>query len=181
MGAHELAEQLRRELEWIPLKAIRKSRDERYKSADRLAEDVQNYLAGRPLMAGPPSLAYEARKWVGRHKGVVLAAAVVLMVAGVFGGLLARQYAETVQFRDIALLQRESAELNAYEANIAASAGLLDRNQVSEARRRLTLPAETAWLGVAAPVVVERRERGAAALNAPVTAFRITPTGRVSR
>jgi serine/threonine protein kinase len=44
---------LRSELEWIPLKAMRKDREQRYGSASELADDVRNYLDGRPLTAGP--------------------------------------------------------------------------------------------------------------------------------
>src|SRR5690348_10619596 len=44
--ARELTLTLRRELEWIPLKAMRKDRTQRYSSAAELAADVRNYLAG---------------------------------------------------------------------------------------------------------------------------------------
>jgi len=53
--APALARQLRRELEWIPLKAMRKDRAERYQSAAQLADDIANYLAGASLIAGPLS------------------------------------------------------------------------------------------------------------------------------
>jgi serine/threonine protein kinase len=74
----ELAHQLRRELEWIPLKALRKDRAERYRSAAELADDVGNYLAHRPLIAGPESAGYRLRKFVRRNKGAVAAASVVV-------------------------------------------------------------------------------------------------------
>jgi serine/threonine protein kinase len=82
-----LVTRLRRELEWVPLRAMRKARGERYRSAAELADDVRNYLAGRPLVAGPESRAYRARKFLARHKaGVAASAAVVfLLVAGVVG------------------------------------------------------------------------------------------------
>lgn len=57
-----LANSLREELEWIPLKAIRKERDRRYESASELARDILNYLDGRPLLAGPDSVRYRLRK-----------------------------------------------------------------------------------------------------------------------
>jgi len=41
-----LAKHLRKELEWIPLKAMRKERSQRYRSASELADDVENYLNG---------------------------------------------------------------------------------------------------------------------------------------
>lgn len=73
----ELAKELRGELEWIPLRAMRKDRAERYRSASELADDLRNYLAGRPLVAGPESAAYRVRKFVRRNRGAVVAAGAV--------------------------------------------------------------------------------------------------------
>ncbi|MBM4052276.1 MAG: serine/threonine protein kinase [Planctomycetes bacterium] len=75
----ELVRQLRSELELIPLKAMRKDREERYASASDLALDVRNYLGGRPLLAVPESRAYRARKWARRNRGFVVAASAVLV------------------------------------------------------------------------------------------------------
>ena len=72
-----LAKQLRGELEWIPLKAMRKERDRRYKSPAQLKDDIQNYLVGRPLIAGPESRTYRVRKFVARHRGGVAMATVI--------------------------------------------------------------------------------------------------------
>ena len=83
--APALVKRLRRELEWIPLKAARKDRTERYRSAAELADDVGNYLAGAPLIAGPLSPWYRLKKAVRRHKAFVtgLAAVLVVLAAGV--------------------------------------------------------------------------------------------------
>src|SRR5205807_8736402 len=75
-----LAAELRRELEWIPLKAMRKDRTERYGTATELADDVRNYLSGRPLMAGPETTSYKLRKFVRRNLREVVAAAACLAV-----------------------------------------------------------------------------------------------------
>jgi serine/threonine protein kinase/Flp pilus assembly protein TadD len=74
-----LAKRLSKELEWIPLKAIRKEPKERYRSAAELADDVENYLNGRPLVAGPESKIYRARKFVKRNRILVTATAIVLI------------------------------------------------------------------------------------------------------
>ncbi|MGD8500493.1 MAG: serine/threonine-protein kinase, partial [Phycisphaerales bacterium] len=62
---------LHRELEWIPMKAMRKDRTRRYRSASELADDIQNYFTGTPLIAGPESTVYRARKFVRKHAGSV--------------------------------------------------------------------------------------------------------------
>jgi len=75
-----LAKCLHRELEWIPLKAMRKERAERYRSAFELADDIENYLKGAPLLAGPLTARYRLRKFVRRNRGVFVAGAVVIAV-----------------------------------------------------------------------------------------------------
>jgi len=75
-----LTRRLHRELEWIPMKAIRKDRTRRYRSASELSDDIQNYLTGAPLIAGPESNVYRARKFVHKHAGSVTSAALVALV-----------------------------------------------------------------------------------------------------
>ncbi len=69
----ELARELRSELEWIPLKAMRKEPQNRYQSALELRRDVDAYLAGEPIGAGPVTFGYRARKWMGRNRTLVRA------------------------------------------------------------------------------------------------------------
>ncbi len=75
-----LSRRLHRELEWIPLKAMRKDRSERYRSASELADDIENYLKGNPLIAGPPSGTYRLKKFVRRNGTLVVGIAAVLAV-----------------------------------------------------------------------------------------------------
>jgi len=82
-----LAKHLKKELEWIPLKAIRKERSERYRSASELADDIENYLNGVPLIAGPPKTIYRFKKFVRRNR--VLSAAVLAVAVTLFFGLAA--------------------------------------------------------------------------------------------
>jgi serine/threonine protein kinase/tetratricopeptide (TPR) repeat protein len=78
-----LARELRSELEWIPLKAMRKERKERYQTSIELADDIRAYLANRPLRAGPESAGYRFRKFLRRNKrGVAASAAMVSLLIG---------------------------------------------------------------------------------------------------
>jgi non-specific serine/threonine protein kinase/serine/threonine-protein kinase len=76
--------QLRGELDWIVMKALEKDRTRRYETVSALASDLERYLAGAPVEAGPPSATYRARKFVTRHRlGFATGAAfAVLLVAG---------------------------------------------------------------------------------------------------
>ncbi len=77
MKSDVLIRVLRRELEWLPMKAMRKERSERYRSAAEFGDDVRNYMEGRALLAGPESSAYRVRKFVRRHRFGVLSAATI--------------------------------------------------------------------------------------------------------
>jgi len=90
MEIQTLAKHLRKELEWIPLKAMRKERAERYRSASELADDIENYLKGDPLIAGPPSNVYRLKKFLRRHKAAVMGIAAVLavLIAGIIVSML---------------------------------------------------------------------------------------------
>jgi serine/threonine protein kinase len=81
-----LVKRLHNELEWIPLKAMRKERDRRYKTASELADDIRNYLDGSPLLAGPESTAYRLRKVIKQHRAFVASVAAVLAV--LTGGII---------------------------------------------------------------------------------------------
>jgi WD40 repeat protein len=81
-----LARRLHRELEWIPLKAMRKDRCRRYKSASEMADDIRNYLHGNPLLAGPETAIYRAQKFIRKHAGSV--ATVALVVVAIVLGLI---------------------------------------------------------------------------------------------
>ncbi|MCF7973207.1 MAG: protein kinase [Phycisphaerae bacterium] len=80
----ELSKRLTQELEWIPLKAMRKDRVRRYRSAAEFGDDIQNYLNDRPLLAGPESTVYRLRKAVHKYRIPVMAisAVIVTLIAG---------------------------------------------------------------------------------------------------
>ena len=74
--ARKLNRSLRGELDWIVMKALEKDRGRRYETASGLARDVERYLAGEPVEAGPPSGWYRLRKFARRNR-VVLTATVL--------------------------------------------------------------------------------------------------------
>ena len=76
-----LARQLRGELDWIVMKALEKDRARRYETANGLGRDIQRYLDGDPVEAGPPSAAYKLGKLARKHR-------VALATIGAFAALL---------------------------------------------------------------------------------------------
>jgi serine/threonine protein kinase/Flp pilus assembly protein TadD len=68
------------ELETIVLKALAKNPDERYPTAQALADDLRRFLEDRPIQARRPGPVKRLRKWCRRHKAVVGGAASTLVV-----------------------------------------------------------------------------------------------------
>jgi eukaryotic-like serine/threonine-protein kinase len=99
------------DLDAVVARALRKIPAERYPSADALADDVDRYLAGLPVVARRGRLGYRARKFVRRHRVGVAAVAGVMLLLVSSSLLLARQGAETARERDRAETEAERARL----------------------------------------------------------------------
>ncbi len=76
----QLIRELRQELEWIPLQAMKKDRVERYGSPSDMARDIRNYLDGRPLEAGPESTRYRVAKFLKRHRAAAAGGGIVALL-----------------------------------------------------------------------------------------------------
>jgi len=90
------------DLETIVQQALEKEPPQRYADAGELRDDLERFLAGRPIAAHPPSRLYQVRKLVRRNPGlaasvaaVVGALAVAVAVLGASGRRVQAQLAET--------------------------------------------------------------------------------------
>jgi serine/threonine protein kinase len=80
---------LRGDLDGIVMKALAKRPEDRYDSVDKLSDDVGRHLDGEPVTAVEGSRIYIARKFVGRHRvGVAAAAVIVVSLLAGFAGTL---------------------------------------------------------------------------------------------
>jgi tetratricopeptide (TPR) repeat protein len=113
-------------IEAICLKASAEDKDNRYASALNLAQDVQRYLAGEPVLAFPENAFARTWRWCRRHRRALGRTAVTLLILAAAGFVL-------VRFRQMQQRQRESlqeaAELREQEltrAQIEKFDGLVD-------------------------------------------------------
>ncbi len=139
-----LTKRLHKELEWIPLKAMRKEPNERYRSASEFADDIKNYIKGSPLIAGPESLVYQVKKFIKRNR-ILVSSVTIVLIAIVIGAIVstifairesrARVIADTERNRAIQAKQ-ETEETNEkllwenYTATLSNVQSRIDNKQV---------------------------------------------------
>ncbi len=96
----ELQPNVPRDLEIICLKGLRKESAKRYATAQELADDLQRWLDGRPIMARPVPVWERAAKWVRRRPALATAvAAGLLAVLGLTTGAVCYGLYEHQQMR----------------------------------------------------------------------------------
>ena len=145
----ELVRDLKRELEWIPLKAMRKEPRNRYQSAMELASDIRNYLEGKPLKAAPESASYKLQKYVKRNRALVCGAGAVVATL-VFGlSLTTWQWREAMNARTVADAARDEAKQEKVAADVA-------RDDAKQAR----VESETALVNFKAESAIGSTRRG---------------------
>jgi serine/threonine-protein kinase len=180
-------ERVPRDLAAIVATLLRKRPEERYRSADALADEFERWLAGKPVAALAQDRGYRARRWLARRWPWVAAAAILLGL-GIFHTVrLDRQLAATQRERDKATtiadffyaLFRDAAPKAARDGEITARALLdggdarldaLEREskspqavaalmiEIARAHNHLGRPGRTAELGERAAAILRRED-----------------------
>jgi len=105
---------VRGDLDLIAMNALRREPERRYASAEALAADVRNYLAGRPIAARRESTRYVVGKFIRRHRvGTALAAVAALVLFAALGIALSqarRARAQAERARAAAVLAQEQTK-----------------------------------------------------------------------
>src|SRR6516225_3297947 len=137
LPSSRLLPRLPRDLETICLKCLQKDPRRRYASAQELADDLERFLAGKPVRARPVGMAEKALKWVRRNPlaALLLALLSVSLVGGLAG--VTWKWLEANEQRDQANDKTREAKYQEYRARIAAAVGALAMHDVADARRQL--------------------------------------------
>lgn len=137
----ELRKRIDVELESILLKALAMDKDERYRDAGELDEDLERYLSDEPVMARQATPAYRLARRIRKHRvkvTIALGAAVAVSVAAVFVGRWARQqWSNVAQEHDN--VAQAYVDLAEKRAGIATA---MDARASAEAAARAALAAD---------------------------------------
>jgi serine/threonine-protein kinase len=108
--SRRLARRIRGDLDRIVMTALREEPERRYASAGQLGEEIERFLDGRAVLAQPDTLRYRVRKFVGRNRVAVAAAAVLTCCITTFALVAAMQARALAEQSRVARLEQEKAE-----------------------------------------------------------------------
>jgi len=101
---------LRGDLDRIVLMALRKESERRYLSAGQFGDDIERFLAGRPVVARPDSVSYRVHKFVTRNRALVASGVAITLLLIGFGATATLQARRISRERDRAERERVAAD-----------------------------------------------------------------------
>ncbi|MBL9143991.1 MAG: protein kinase [Verrucomicrobiaceae bacterium] len=119
-STYHLALQLSDEIDWLVLKALEKSPDDRYPTVAAFADDLRRYLNKEPLSVGPPSAWYRLRKLAQRHQvGFALGSTAIggVIVIALVSLVLLNRESRARSVAEEALQRAEQSEATALSEN----------------------------------------------------------------
>jgi WD40 repeat protein/predicted Ser/Thr protein kinase len=125
---------LRGDLDTILLKSLEKDPARRYATVAAMAADIRRYLEHQPIEARLPTLAYRSRKFIRRHKGLVVGTSAIVLTLII--GLIATTREAVVARREEgrAIRAEREANLNLTEALLSNGHAWLAAGKMDEAR-----------------------------------------------
>ncbi|MEX2667953.1 serine/threonine protein kinase [Candidatus Uabimicrobium amorphum] len=117
---------LAKDLEAICLKAIEKKAEQRYKTANNLAEDLRNYLEGNQISATPFTWKRRTFRWAVRHTKLLVTVVIMLGLLGIAvwqfqeASKEKSKADEAYKEKSKALEQRIHSSINSYEKDLTS-------------------------------------------------------------
>jgi serine/threonine protein kinase len=137
----KLPELVRGELDWIVSKALEKDRNRRYQTANALARDLQRYLVGEPVEAGPSSAGYRLRKLTYRYRNALATAAAFVLLLALAAAVSTLQAVRATRAEQVLRAERDRAvaaekQATTEQANARAALEFLWKDVLSQASYR---------------------------------------------
>ncbi len=105
-----LRKRLEGDLDNIVLMAMKKEPERRYKSAEQMADDIERYIEGKPIIAHRDSPGYRLRKYVQRHRVQAIATSIILFLLIIGSVVTVYQANQVLHERDRARLEADRSE-----------------------------------------------------------------------
>jgi eukaryotic-like serine/threonine-protein kinase len=142
-------------LEAVCLKAMALKPEDRYATPRSLADDIERWMADEPVTAWREPLGRRMRRWGRRHRTLVAAAAVALVVTALalLSGtlLIGRQRTAAIKQRDLARGNLEQARKIVDDMYTKVSESLTDQAGMDAYQREILEKAMQFYEGVALP------------------------------
>jgi serine/threonine protein kinase/WD40 repeat protein len=119
-----------RDLETIVHKAMERHPDQRYQSAQELADDLRRFRSGLPTLARPPGPLEHLVRWAHRNKGLAIALGVIvcLVLTGLVGlGVAVARFSDQAEAQHKLAGEKETQRAKAVEASEKAQKALIDQ------------------------------------------------------
>jgi tRNA A-37 threonylcarbamoyl transferase component Bud32/tetratricopeptide (TPR) repeat protein len=132
------------DLETICLKCLQKDQARRYQSAQLLADELQRFLAGEPILARPIGILERSVRWCYRNPWPTAALGVLLL--GVIGTSVGLQVARRAEAA--AVVARDEAKISEGKARVAEADAVEAKDKAVESRDQLLATINelfTAW------------------------------------
>jgi eukaryotic-like serine/threonine-protein kinase len=125
-----------RDLETICLRCLEKGPGKRYASAEALANDLDRYLSGEPIVARPVTRSERAVKWARRKPAIAALMGLVAIVAALGLGGVMWQWRAAVRARNVADKESQNAKVQANLAEGRRVEAEVRRQEAEQARAK---------------------------------------------
>ena len=128
----QINSEIPRDLETIVMKCLSKEKEDRYDSARELADDLERFIDGQPIVAVRPGLWQRFRLWTKRNRWFVSTAATfvgLLLIGSLLSSLLVYRWYDRARLAETSLTQKNDDLKDALDEVSRAELELKDTNQ----------------------------------------------------